>query len=31
LDHTPNEHLSLAEYHQSVEILQHVLRRLTKQ
>lgn len=29
LDHTPNEHLSLAEYVQSVSVLQMVLRTLT--
>ncbi len=29
LDHTPNEHLSLAEYRKSVEVLQFVLSRLT--
>lgn len=30
LDHTPHEHLSFAEYLQSVEVLKHVLSRLTK-
>ncbi len=30
LDHTPREHLSLAEYQHSVEVLRHVLSRLTK-
>ncbi len=30
LDHTPNEHISLEEYHQSVNVLQQVLKRLTK-
>ena len=30
LDHTPHEHLSLVEYHQAVEVLQHALSRLTK-
>jgi LysW-gamma-L-lysine carboxypeptidase len=28
LDHTPDEHISLAEYDRAVEVLQHVLRRL---
>ena len=28
LDHTPDEHLSLAEYHQAVAVLQSVLKRL---
>ncbi len=28
LDHTPHEHISLAEYDQAVEVLQHTLRRL---
>ncbi len=30
LDHTPNEHLSLTEYRQSVNVLRHVLGRLSK-
>ncbi len=30
LDHTPNEHLSLDEYRQSVRVLQNVLKRLAK-
>ena len=30
LDHTPNEHLSLVEYDQAVDILREVLRALTK-
>lgn len=29
LDHTPNEHISLADYARSVEVLQAVLKRLT--
>ena len=29
LDHTPREHISLAEYARAVEVLVHVLRRLT--
>jgi LysW-gamma-L-lysine carboxypeptidase len=28
LDHTPDEHIALAEYHQAVEVLQSVLKRL---
>jgi [amino group carrier protein]-lysine/ornithine hydrolase len=31
LDHTPNEHLSISEYHKSVEILTNVLSSLTTQ
>ncbi len=30
LDHTPNEHLPLHEYHQAVAVLQGVLSRLTR-
>jgi LysW-gamma-L-lysine carboxypeptidase len=29
LDHTPNEHLSLAEYHNAVQVLAHALRVLS--
>jgi LysW-gamma-L-lysine carboxypeptidase len=29
LDHTPNEHLSLQEYHLAVEVLKQVLINLT--
>ncbi len=28
LDHTPNEHISLAEYQRSIEVLERVLKRL---
>ena len=28
LDHTPDEHIALAEYHQAVEVLESVLKRL---
>ena len=28
LDHTPDEHIALAEYHQGMEVLQSVLKRL---
>ena len=28
LDHTPGEHIALAEYHQAVQVLQSVLKRL---
>ncbi len=31
LDHTPDEHLSLAEYRKSVQVLQSVLRRLSNE
>jgi len=31
LDHTPNEHISLTAYHQSVSVLQAVLHRLAEQ
>ena len=30
LDHTPNEHISLNEYHLAVEVLQSVLKRLCR-
>jgi LysW-gamma-L-lysine carboxypeptidase len=30
LDHTPNEHLSISEFNQSVDVLEAVLKRLTQ-
>ncbi len=31
LDHTPNEHIALAEYHRGVEVLKSVLRQFCRQ
>ena len=31
LDHTPNEHISLAEYNHAIDVLQIVLRDLSQQ
>jgi len=31
LDHTPQEHIRIAEYHHAIDVLERVLRRLALQ